>query len=141
MPAHPPHVPMLLQVQCVMHFLQMPIEDDLIAELLPRQPPGVLLSNAGPSWGLPRRPSPSQTLATPSWRRRGWNQHLAGPGLNQQHIALASNPFWHAQPSGKDRYAHHQRGMSPPGMRLAVATSASASREPTDYVLIVHWQN
>jgi hypothetical protein len=48
-----------------MHFLQMPVEDELIAELLPRQPPGVLLGPDGPIQDPAQQPIPFADTGNP----------------------------------------------------------------------------
>ena len=49
----------------MLHFLQMPIEDELIAELLPRQPPGVAMTNAGPVLDPSQAPIPFADVGNP----------------------------------------------------------------------------
>jgi hypothetical protein len=40
-------VHVVVQVQCIKHFLQLPIEDEFLAQLQPAQPPGVAMPGAG----------------------------------------------------------------------------------------------
>ena len=46
-----------LQVQCVMHFLRLPIEDDLV-ELQPQQPIGMAVKGSGPALAPTAQPIP-----------------------------------------------------------------------------------
>ena len=53
-----------LQVQCVMHFLQLPIEDDL-AELQPQQPIGMAVNGGGPALAPAEQPIPFADTGNP----------------------------------------------------------------------------
>lgn len=56
---------MRVQVQCVLRFLQMPIEDDFLAEVAPQQPPGVAMTADGPSLGPAEQPIPFADVGNP----------------------------------------------------------------------------
>ena len=53
-----------LQVQCVVHFLQLPIEDDL-AELQPQQPVGMAVKGSGPALAPAEQPIPFADTSNP----------------------------------------------------------------------------
>lgn len=52
------------QVQCVMQFLRLPIEDDL-AEISPQQPIGISLNGSGPVLGPSEQPIPFADTGNP----------------------------------------------------------------------------
>ena len=83
--------PLLLppQVQCVMHFLQMPIEDELVDELLPRQPPGVLLDRAGPVLAPDVAPIPFADVGNPVMAQVPPSQQYPGRLLLARACVLA----------------------------------------------------
>lgn len=54
-----------MQVQCIMHFLQMPIEDDFLSQFAPQQPPGVAMRNSGPALDSSEQPIPFADVGNP----------------------------------------------------------------------------
>lgn len=53
-----------MQVQCVMQFLRLPIEDDL-AETSPQQPVGISVKGSGPVLGPSEQPIPFADTSNP----------------------------------------------------------------------------
>lgn len=48
-----------------MHFLQMPIEDEFLSQLVPDQPPGVLMTDNGPAMDPSEQPIPFADVGNP----------------------------------------------------------------------------
>ena len=53
------------QVQCVTHFLQLPIEDEFMEDLMPKQALGVAMSNDGPALRPEEQPIPFADTGNP----------------------------------------------------------------------------
>ena len=74
------------QVQCVMQFLRLPIEDDL-AEISPQQPIGISMNSSGPVLGPSEQPIPFADTGNPIMAQVTYtatgNQVLPNPLLPQ----------------------------------------------------------
>ena len=65
----------------MLHFLQMPIEDEFLPELTPEQPPGVFMTNSGPVADPSEQPTPFADVGNPIMAQ------VCAPPLHAMHAA------------------------------------------------------
>ena len=79
---------MRAQVQCVTHFLQLPIEDEFMEDLLPKQAPGVAMTNDGPALRPEEQPIPFADTGNPVMAQARVRCELARLGCWDRSVAV-----------------------------------------------------
>ncbi|CAL8469788.1 g9330 [Coccomyxa elongata] len=83
------HVGTKSQVQCIMHFLQMPIEDEFLSQLVPQQPPGVAMRNSGPALDSSEQPIPFADVGNPVMAQVAFLASMVSPKVAAASAARA----------------------------------------------------